>query len=53
MQAIWSARKRQAKKMHSVCPLKTLQNFRDGILASELTPQKVQQFFENTLKRAN
>src|SRR5574337_1406583 len=40
-------------KMHVVCPVKTLEDIKGGILASELTPQKVQRFYEKTLKQPN
>jgi hypothetical protein len=38
-------------RTHAPCPLKTLENVRSGILASELTPQKVQSFYSETKKR--
>jgi hypothetical protein len=38
-------------KTHAPCPAKTLGNVRAGILASELTPQKVQRFYQSTLNR--
>jgi len=40
-------------RMHAACPAKTLQNVKDGILASELTPQKVQRFYEAMLRKPN
>jgi hypothetical protein len=38
-------------RKHAPCPTKTLENVKSGILASELTPQKVQRFYAETEKR--
>ena len=38
-------------KTHAPCPPKTLEIIADGILASELTPRKVQKFYESLPKR--
>lgn len=40
-------------KPHAPCSEKMLENVRAGIQASELTPQKVQRFYADTLKRSN
>ncbi len=36
--------------MREPCPTATLENVRAGLLASDLTPQKVQQFYQNLIK---
>jgi len=38
-------------RTHAPCPPKTLQIVAAGILASELTPRKVQKFYENLPKK--
>jgi len=38
-------------KIHAPCPLKTLEIVAAGIMASELTPRKVQKFYENLPKK--
>jgi hypothetical protein len=40
-------------KMHAPCPARTLENVKAGILASDLTPQKVQRFYESAIKKPN
>jgi hypothetical protein len=39
-------------RMHAACSAKTLENVRAGILASELVPQKVERFYESTIKQS-
>lgn len=40
-------------KPHAMCPSKALEEVQAGILASELTPQKVERFYKENLKKPN